>query len=223
MNKEEIAIDKIMNDETEEELFLNMIDGTNKIYFENGPRSGKKVDFIHRYFKTEMDKFLPNGYNVELEKNIPYINETGKKKCDIVVFKNGIPHIVMPVKYVMSSYNKNKNNYMENLLGEIVGLKIENPNIYIIPVNLIIDKIPNKKSDGIIKNIENITFQNSFKTYDKFKHTNFKICGDTISYIIDVKHNSHVGEKYEKNPTILGINKDTPFRTLKEIIMPFIN
>ena len=141
----------------------------------------------------------------------------------------------MPVKYCMTSYNKNCNNYWENMQGELMSLKtqaaINNQQLYIIPINIISNSIPNRYgSDNVIKNFEEINYDKSYKIYESMKEipsgtlTNVSpLCYDVISYIIDVKHLCKIGEQYNICPTIIGFNKDTPYRSFNEILSPIIN
>ncbi len=50
---------------------------------------------------------------------------------------------IFPIKFVMSSYLKNRNNYFENLIGESYCLKQMNDKIHIIPINIFLYRIPN--------------------------------------------------------------------------------
>jgi hypothetical protein len=207
-----------------ENEFINLISETNEIYMNSGAnsRSSKKVDKLHNYFKNELESILENpDYSVRLEQQIKYHNDSGQKKCDIVLYYKNIPIVIFPLKYIMTGYNKNKNNYWENMVGETTLLKYSNPNINIIPINIILNKIPDRDGTGTIKKFEEITYDKSYKKYESL--IDMKLCGDTISYILDVEHKCNVGEKYNKCPNIIGFNKNTPFRSLNDIISPFIN
>lgn len=221
--------------ECEKMLFLNMVDETNKIYINTGSnsRSNEKVNYIHQFIKKEIEKILPDNYYIKLEQNVDSATKSGKKKCDIVVYKEKDIFMIFPVKYTMTSYYKNANNYWENIIGELVCLKLssiqKNKELHIIPINLISSKIPNRHgSEQIIKNIEQITYDKSYKIYEELVNTNIsylegpskKLCSDLISYIIDVNHLCIEGEKYDRCPRILGFNEKTPFRTFHEILSP---
>ena len=47
----------------------------------------------------------------------------------------------------MSSYLKNRNNYYESLIGESYCLKQSNKEVNIIPINILLYKIPNMDSN----------------------------------------------------------------------------
>jgi len=244
-NKKEKSVKKIQNiflkrklekEKLEEIRFLNMVKETIKIYFKFGCRSSKKVDFIHEYIKKELEKILKSNYCVKLEQNIKSLNSTGKKKCDIVLYKNNIPYIIFPVKCIMTSYYKNANNYYENLTGEVQHLKLSslknNTELFIIPINIIFNKIPNLyDSPKKIKNIENITYEKSLKIYENLKYSKILyndlqssyICWDIINYIINIEHTCEINEIYNKPPNIIGFNEKTSYKTFSKILSKLIN
>ncbi|MDR0906418.1 MAG: SAM-dependent methyltransferase [Oscillospiraceae bacterium] len=62
------------------------------------------------------------------------------KKVDITISDNGKPVAGIAVKYVMSNYSQNSNNYFENMLGETANIRL-NGNQY-FQVFVIPDKVP---------------------------------------------------------------------------------
>ena len=226
-------------DMKEDQRFLLMINNSNQIYMNTGSnsRSSKKVDCIHQYLEFELMNILPKNYHVKQEQFIQSHTASDKKKCDLVIYKDNEPFIILPVKYTMTTYNKNKNNYWENMCGEILCLKtkfiaLEKP-LHIIPINIISNQIPNRKgSDSIISNIETITYNKSYKIYERLLKMKcgwdnidkvIPMCDDIISYIINVEHLCNIGEKYDKCPKVLGFSDDTPHRPLGEIISKYLN
>ena len=185
------------------------------IYVKYGPRSNKKTDFLHTGLKNFIKRYLPN-HTVEIEKDVISVNTSGKKSCDIVAFKNGIPSIIFPVKFIMTNYYQNKNNNWENLTGELTHLKKANENIHIIPINIIFDKIPYCEKSSCIKKYETITYDKSYKITENL--ITWKLASNIVNYIIDVEHVCKIGEKYDKCPRIIGFNKDTPYRTFDQIL-----
>ena len=189
-------------------------------YINCGARSSKKVDILHSHFKKCIDDFihhrsLEGKYSCVLEYNVPSANSKGAKKCDIVVLKNSTPHIVFPVKFIMSNYYQNRNNYWENQTGEIMHLVWKNPDLIIVPINLIFNEVP-YLSKNKIKKFETITFQKTFRIYDILTKNNH--IADVINLIVDVEHACKVGDNYDKCPEIRGINEDTPYRTFEQIL-----
>lgn len=200
----------------EQTIFLDFISKSFEEYIQSGPRSCKKVDLLHQGIKSIIEKTLPKSYHVEIEKNIQSVNTAGKKRCDIVLYKNKKVSAVFPLKFIMTNYYQNKNNSWEVLTGECVHLKWENPDLHIIPINIIFNSIPYLTKDSDIKYFEEINYNSSFKILEILKEK--QITSDLISYIIDVQHMSQINEKYNKSPILTNFNQDTPYRTLKDII-----
>ena len=98
--------------------------------------------------------------------------------------------------------------------------KAANENIDIIPINIIFNKIPYKTKNGIIKKIENIDFDKTYKITENLVKK--KICSDIINLIIDVEHICKIGEKYDKCPKIIGFNNKTPLKHFKIILHKYI-
>ncbi len=142
--------------EDEKDLFLSKIKEIFELYITHGCRSSKKVDLLHNFIKELIEKSLVNkdGYNVKVEENIPSYNASGNKRCDIVLYKNNNIIAIFPVKFIMSNYYQNKNNMWENLTGECIHIQWKNPNIKIIPINIIFNKIPYLEKSNKIKNLK---------------------------------------------------------------------
>jgi hypothetical protein len=69
------------------QLFIKNIKKAFDIYLESGARSSKKTDSIHNFIATQIRNCLPStDYSVQLEHEIPSLNASGKKRCDIVLF-----------------------------------------------------------------------------------------------------------------------------------------
>jgi hypothetical protein len=201
--------------------FINSIHKTYMIYFNKGSRNSAKVDYFHNSIKNVLLKDIDtNIYSVKLEQRVKSINSSNQKKCDIVLYKHNIPYIIFPVKLCMSNYKQNRNNYWEQLTGELVHLKWANPNINIIPINILINKIPYLNKNGIIQRFETITY-NDISIYNTLIDRD--IVYDNINYILDVKHNSLIGEIYNKLPYIIRFNRNTQYRNISDIIYNLIN
>lgn len=204
----------LFNDSPEE--FIRLINEVVQIYINSGARSSKKVDKLHGYIKSVIDRYLTinslKDYTVVLEHNVPSLNSSGKKCCDIVVLKKGSPFLVFPVKFIMTNYNQNKNNSWENLTGEMMHLKWANSGLIIIPVNIIFNLTPYLESNKTIKKMEHIEYNNSFKIYEVL--TEKGITFDNMNFIMDVTHRVQIGDKYGVGPCINGFSLDTPFKSL---------
>jgi len=244
MSSEDIELVAELSPEQREELlkkqeaesFLEMVNKTNEKYIETGSnsRSPEKVNIIHQWIEDAIKPLLPDNMEIKQEKIVPSNTKSQKKKCDVVIYKDSSPFIIFPVKYCCSSYKKNAYNYWENQQGELMSLKTkaaeEGRVLHIVPINIISNLIPNRKgSEKLIKNIEIITYQTTYKVYETMKkipsgtmENISPLCFDVISYIIDVNHLCNIGEKYDKCPKIIGFNKDTPYRTFGDILKPIL-
>jgi len=209
----------LFNDSPDE--FIRLIDEVVQIYIESGARSSKKVDKLHGYIKSVIDQYLIDhgllqSYTVVLEYNVPSLNSSGKKCCDIVVLKEGVPFLVFPVKFIMTNYNQNKNNSWENLTGEMMHLKWANNGLIIVPVNIIFNRTPYLETNKTIKKMEHIEYNNSFKIYEAL--TEKGITFDNMNFIMDVTHRVQIGDKYGVGPIINGFHMDTPFKSLYTLL-----
>lgn len=106
-----------------------------KKYYEHGGRSNEKLNILHFYINCAISYALrKNKYidetimeNIEI-RSVPFgeTRATGyiyDKYIDISVkYKNKVIGIVS-VKFIMSNYAQNANNYLENTLGETFNLK----------------------------------------------------------------------------------------------------
>lgn len=203
----------------EEKQFIDIINNTYSKYFEYGPKSSKKVDYFHSSIKDILEKYFTNknGFDIKLEYNVTSCNCSKKKKCDIVILKNKKPYIIFPVKIIMTNYKQNKYNYWETLTGELTHLKWaaanKNENIYIIPINIYMNRTPYLNKDKIITKFENITTSDIENYNELIKHN---LCYDIINYIVEVEHKKETGEKFnEINPIK---NFITPYRELNSIL-----
>ena len=199
----------------EENQFIQIINETYIQYFKYGPRSSKKVDHFHAAIKDILKLHFTdkNGFDIKLEYNVPSCNSSGQKKCDIVILKNNSPYIIFPVKIIMTNYKQNKNNSWENLTGELQQLKWCNPNIHIIPINILMDKTPYLKNNKQIKNFESVK-TSDIEVYDELiKHD---ICYDIINYIVEVEHIKKENESFDNIKPVKKLT--TKYRAFGTII-----
>lgn len=204
---------------TESSQFLTLVTDTFAKYLCSGARSNQKTLVLHNGLKNLIQAQLP-GYQVEIEKNVESINSSGRKSCDIVAYKDGVPSIIFPVKNIMTNYYQNKNNSWENLTGEIFHLKKANENIHIIPINIIFNSIPYCEKSKQIKHFEPITYGKTYKITENL--VEWGLASDIINYIIDVNQSCNIKETYDKCPEIIGFNSETPYRNFQDIFSPII-
>jgi hypothetical protein len=198
--------------------FIHIIRNTYELYFQHGAQSSKKTDFFHRYIQTKINEHIASSsiYKCHLEHKVASVNASGNKRCDIVITKHDEPFVVFPVKIVMSNYKQNKNNAWENLTGELQHLVWANPDIKIVPINVILNQIPYLDSKQIIKKYEEIVYDDTYKIYEIL--TDRKICYRQMNYILDVVPVCEVGSPYNKCPDIVGFNSKTPFIPISDIL-----
>lgn len=101
-------------------------DSFNK-YLRHGARSSKKVMPIHEYIR---DNFISMGFTADVEKSVG--GEFYSKKCDIVVnpeMSNSpeaevAASAIVSVKFPLTNFKQNANNYFESGLGEVSNLRL---------------------------------------------------------------------------------------------------
>ena len=163
-------------------------------YLETGSRSNKKLGILHGAIAEDLQERLNDsnysvyslGYGIEKEHKINgrYVDKT----VDITIEENNIPVAGIAIKYVMSNYSQNSNNYFENMLGETANIrcaKIPYFQIFIIP-----DKIPYFDKYGDISKWETINARNLNKyiklsndNIDTYLHTPNK----TLVFIVHIQ------------------------------------
>ena len=112
----------------------------------------------------------------------------------------------------MTNYKQNKNNSWENLTGELIHIKWCNPNIHIIPINILMNKTPYLKNNKEIKTFESVK-KSDIENYKQL--INHNICYDIINYIVEVEHIKKETEVFDK---IQPVEFITPYRTFSSII-----
>lgn len=176
-----------------------------KSYSIFGCRSSKKTDIVHNFICNELINLINKKnkgdiYSVKTEINILSLNSSGFKKCDIVVFKNKIPFIVIPVKIIMTNFKQNKNNYYECLTGEISHLKWANSNLNIVPINIYFNKIPYLDKNRNIIRYEKI---NNKDINSIINLLNAGLIVEYITIMYNVKYIDTVNNKFINIPLFL--------------------
>jgi hypothetical protein len=164
--------------------FLNTIKKSSDVYFCNGSRSSKRVDILHNYIQFELEKVLGDNFIVKTEYKVSSSNSSGNKKCDIVVLSKEYCKVIaiFPLKFIMGNYKQNKNNYYENITGELSHLKWSNKDVKICPINIILSNIPYKNNKNKVIKTEKITYENSFQIYEDLVSRG--LCDFILNYIV---------------------------------------
>lgn len=141
--------------------FLEVLKKSFIKYLETGPRSNEKLKILHGAISEDLYNKLKISNDIDSEYSVSSLGfNTGRegsipgrymdKIVDIRIDRHSNPIAGIAVKYVMSNYMQNSNNYFENMLGETANLRsnrIPYFQIFIIP-----DKIPYfDRSGGIIR------------------------------------------------------------------------
>ena len=186
--------------------FLNTLKKSFITYLQTHARSNKKLEILHGAISKDLKERLDDqkfsvyslGHDMGKEHRINgrYIDKT----VDITINENNVAVAGIAVKFVMSNYSQNSNNYFENMLGETANIrsaKIPYFQIFVIP-----DKIPYFNKDGDITKWEKPN-EHNLKKYiklsnddiDSFLHTPNK----TLLYIVHIQ---------ETNPAALIQNRN---------------
>lgn len=133
-----------------------------RLYFESGPRSSDKLRPLHYFVNQSIRDVLPGDY--EIVSYVDVDGDVGKeetvrgifndKKVDVAVKKNGKVRGVVSVKFVMSNYGQNSNNYFESMLGECQNLKLYDPGIVFWYFFVVMESVPYFTKDGRVKRWE---------------------------------------------------------------------
>ena len=174
--------------------FLEVLKKSFLVYLKTGARSNEKLKVLHGAISADINNRLNDrkyvvsslGYGIGKEKTIDgrYIN----KAVDITISESGKAIAGIAVKFVMSNYSQNSNNYFENMLGETANIRaaqIPYFQIFIIP-----DRLPYFDKKRNITKWETITEHNLEKyiklsndNVDSFMHTPNK----TLVFIIHLQ------------------------------------
>ncbi len=176
--------------------FLAILKKSFITYLQTGARSNKKLCVLHGAISEDLQERLNDndykvyslGFEAGKEKKINgrYVD----KAVDITITERKKPIAGIAVKYVMSNYQQNSNNYFENMLGETANIrsaKIPYFQIFIIP-----DSVPYFKKGGEISKPEKIN-EHNLKKYivlskddvNEFLHTPVK----TLVFIVHIQNN----------------------------------
>jgi hypothetical protein len=181
-------------------------------YIKYSSRSISKSNNLNNLFKKYIETYIKDkkldDYEIFTEHKIKCENYSGNKKCDLVIYYNKKPYLYLPLKFIMSSYKKNRNNYFESLIGEISLIKWSNPTLKIVPITIFLNETPSLNSQKIIKNFENINIKD-FENYNQLIKNN--LADQYINFFIKVKHKNKINEKYEVIPEIQEIVSNKNF------------
>lgn len=146
--------------------FLKCLEKSFLKYLEKGTkgvRGTSKLKILHSHIANDLQNALSSKYKIYSldekhgkEKIIKgrYIN----KKVDIVVLKRAKTVAGIGIKFIMSNYQQNSNNYFENMLGETANIRTNN--VLYFQIVICFSRSPyfykEENQEKIIKKIEQV-------------------------------------------------------------------
>ena len=178
-----------------EKELLKSLSISYKKYIEYGSRSTEKLKPIHKYIADTLIKIWGNSFQVhymgKVNKEMKVSGKYYNKDIDITITKDGKPVICVGIKYIISNYKQNSNNYFENMMGETANIQANN-NLPYFQLIFLPQKIPYLKK--------------STKEITKIEEINKK---DLQKYINLVYDNPQTHKPYAIGILLIDINKNT--------------
>lgn len=168
--------------------FLQVLKKSFISYLKTSARSNQKLKILHGAISNDLYERLNdknNNYNVY---SLGYNNGSEytikgrylRKVVDITITDGEKSIAGIAVKYIMSNYFQNSNNYFENMLGETANIR--SANIPYFQIFVIPDKIPYFDQNGEIMKWETLNEHNvekyiklSVDNINEFMHTPNKV------------------------------------------------
>jgi hypothetical protein len=170
--------------------FLNVLKQSYKEYLRSHRRSNEKLKILHGKIADDLQGRLGKEYEVKAlgfgnEQEAVIIGRYINKKVDITVVKNGFQIAGIAVKFIMTNYAQNSNNYFESMLGETANIRSANKKYF--QVIILPEELPYFDKEDIITKTEHITRHNLDK-YIKLATDNtqlfFHTPNKTLLYVI---------------------------------------
>jgi hypothetical protein len=121
------------------------------------------LKILHPYIAEDLKNFLSDKYQIySLDEKDGKERKIGgrymEKRVDIAVMKGEKPVAGIGVKFIMSNYRQNSNNYFENMLGETANIRTNSILYFQIVVCFACPFYFHKEKDGVkvIKNVEKV-------------------------------------------------------------------
>ena len=201
--------------------FLNVLKDSFIKYLETGPRSNEKLKILHKAIAEDVisklrghksiEKFSVKSLGVGTGQEGKINGRYVEKAVDITITKNRKPIAGIAVKYVMSNYMQNSNNYFENMLGETANIRCADVRYF--QIFIVHDRIPYFNKDGKITKWEQINEHNlkkyialSYDNIDKYMHTPDK----TLVFIVNISGEEN--PPYSDKTGYVNYYLNTPFQ-----------
>ncbi len=185
------------------ESFLATLTRAFEIYLQTSARSNEKLKILHAKIATDLTqklggKFEVKSYGVGDGKEESLAGRYYDKKVDIAVLQNGAGRAGVAVKFVMSNYAQNANNYFENMLGETANLRSNG--LPYFQILIVPESMPYFEKDGSIGKIEELKAHHLHK-YLKLSQDNvenfFHTPNKTLLVVVKLPEFSHAQDKDE--------------------------
>ena len=187
--------------------FLAILKESFLVYLQTSARSNRKLKILHGAISQDIsDRLNDNNYSVyslgfasgkEHKISGHYVD----KAVDITITKNDIIKAGIAVKYVMSNYSQNSNNYFENMLGETANIR--SAQIPYFQIFVIADKIPYFDRGGEVTKWETVSTRNLdkyIKLSNESTETLLHTPNKTLVFVIHIRDsvtNAHITNKAE--------------------------
>ena len=189
--------------------FLETLTESFQIYLKTGARSNEKLKILHgkiacdleNKLQKESKEFNVYAYGIGNGKEKTLNGNYYDKTVDIAIFKNEKAIAGIAVKFVMSNFSQNANNYFEGMLGETANLRTQK--LPYFQILILPETLPYFKENGDVKKIEELKKQYLHK-YFKLSQDNpnlfFHTPNKTLLVIVRLPdfHNANNKEEYKK-------------------------
>lgn len=137
--------------------FLKTLTESFQLYLKTSARSNEKLKVLHSKIAQDLQNKLGNefcvyAYNIGDGKEKTLEGYYYDKKVDIAIFENDKQIAGIAVKFVMSNYKQNANNYFENMLGETANLRSNH--LPYFQILIVPETMPYFDENDMIKKIE---------------------------------------------------------------------
>lgn len=188
--------------------FINILKQSFKTYLTTGARSNEKLKILHPFIANKiLDKLGQDYYANSLGLSGIYSQESSikgrylDKKVDITIHKENQDIAGLAIKFVMSNYSQNSNNYFENMLGETANIRTAN--IPYFQIFCIFDKLPYYDNSGNITKWETISKHNldkyinlSYDNIDMYLHAPNKTLLFLVHLDLDIPENIRTKKQF---------------------------
>jgi hypothetical protein len=104
-----------------EDDFLRVINDAYQAYLQFGNRSNKKNKILSDYFSKVIKDVFGSEYSAEIQASIN--GQYFDKETNIKISKGSSPVLCVNITFNVTSYLKNINNHLENLMGQVVNIQ----------------------------------------------------------------------------------------------------